>query len=192
MLGGVRTSDTLEPGPVVGADLGQKKAELSVDAQDGILASLEFVVKQPLGAHERRGVVSFVSQQPRSLPSNQPSTRDGKGPRGLLLRLDARSIGRPGVEKDSFGHFCFYCAKPRTGKCCQRPSHKRSERLNVCHHDHATQAPTCLVGCYFYCSTPTLFPLVSLCARVTKGGLDDIAPRSIVSRIWAAVLVCGP
>lgn len=129
----------------------------------GYWRAWEFVVKQPLGAHERRGVVSFVSQQPRSLPSNQPSTRDGKGPRGLLLRPDARSSGRAGVEKDSLGHFCPYCAKPRTGKCCQRPSHQRSERLNVCHRDHATLASTCLVGSYFYCSTllcsPTLVPL---------------------------------
>lgn len=91
---------------MAGADPRSKKAELRVDAQDGILASLEFLVKQPLGEGEggthtsAEALFSFVSQQPRSLalslplfaPSNQPTnpapTRDGQGAsRGLLLRL---------------------------------------------------------------------------------------------------------
>lgn len=98
MPGDVHTSDTLEPGPVAGADPRSKVAGLSVDAQrtDGIFGELGkfFFGKTslPLGAHtKRRGVVLLcIAAAPLSLSS--PAPEMGKGPRGLLLRLTTRPL----------------------------------------------------------------------------------------------------
>lgn len=90
MPGDVHTSDTLEPGPVAGADPWSKVAGLRVDAQrTGYWRAWKFFfgkTNQPLGAHtKRRGVVLLcIAAAPLSLlPSNQP-TQHPRWARGLV------------------------------------------------------------------------------------------------------------
>lgn len=145
------------------------------------------------GTRAPRRCSPLYRRSPALSPATNPAPEMARGLVGYFFDLEARSSARAGVEKDSYGHFCFLLRQAADRQVLSKakpPTVRTSKRL--CHQDHATQAQTCPVGSYFYGSIPTLSPLVCLCVGVAAGGIDDIAPRSVVSRVWAAVLVCGP
>lgn len=153
-----------------------------------LLARLEFLVKQPLGPHERRGVVLLcIAAAPLSLSSPPPPQQPIQDPRwqgaswamyffDLFERGPARVRGLV-LKRTAMGNFfVFYCAKPRTGKCCQRPSHQRSSRTSKRYAIKITPhtARACaLVVSYFYFSRPPQLPvpprLISLLCRSRRG-----------------------
>lgn len=209
MPGDVHTSNTLEPGPVVGADPRSKVAGLRVDAQrtDGILASLEvfFLVKpaSPWG-HTRsaEALFSFVSQQPRSpFPpaTNQPSTRDGQGASWATSSTDHTPARVRGLvlKRIAMVTFCFLLRQAADRQVLSKakpPTVKTSKRYAIKITPQRRRALVALLLLPALLSTPALFPLrLLVCStKSPRGGLDNIAPRSVVSRIWAAVLACGP
>lgn len=147
MLGDVHTGDTLEPGPVVGADPGGgKKAELRADAQHGILARLEFVVKQPAlplgtlgGTHERpRRLLLCIAAAPLS-----PQHPRWQGASWATSSTDhARSSARAGVEKATYlygGTLSFLLRQAAVRQVPVKGQATNGQNVQtLCHQDHAT------------------------------------------------------
>lgn len=128
--------------------------------------------------------LSLAPASRRSQPIQHP-TWEG------ALWATSSTLGRPArvrglvLKRTAMGNFFVFsfCAKPRTGKCCRGQATKR-----LCHQDHATPAQAYIYSSYSHIvSIPP--PHLLVVQEPRAGGLVNIAPRSVVSRVWAAVLV---
>lgn len=133
-------------------------------------ARLEFLVKQPLegtGTRAPRALFSFVSQLPRSLlppASGQQPANPAPDMGRCLVWATSSTPERPArvrglvLKRTATGNFFVFsfCAKPRTGKCCQRPSHQRSERPNVMPSRSRHTAQSYIYSSYSHIVSPSL------------------------------------
>lgn len=157
MPGDVHTSDTLEPGPVAGADPWSKVAGLRVDAQrTGYWRAWKFFLVKPASpwGHTRsaEALFSFVSQQPRSLSSpatNQPSTRDGQGASWATSSTDTTPARVRGLvlKRTAMVSFCFLLRQAADRQVLSKakpPTVKTSKRYAIKITPHSADVPLSL------------------------------------------------